>query len=142
MKYLKLSVLFFGFSWLLSACVTFAYNSPGISYICSDLNKNDMMTTNILTKNNFTERQTYDNSSSITALTNPCYDCEIYTKLFKTNGDSFRPLITTMGYSGPISNTVVGTSTVSDPGDYYIEYKRNDFTLLTTHHCGTWHIDF
>lgn len=80
--------------------------------------------------------QEYENTSSITVLTNPCPDCKILVRVWNSDKDWSSARITKMGHTYDI-----GRTTHAVPGKHKLKLQRSDTTLLNTAHVATWYID-
>ena len=113
-----------------------AYDSPKVVTVIENALVKNQWTTNSATytkNNNFI--QTYEHTTSFTTLTNPCPKCKIQTALYGPNNVEY--IVTVMG-----DNKQLDTSGLSNVlGDYRIENRRYDTTLLNTYHYALWHLN-
>lgn len=134
-KIIKISVILLIFTLCLSFCVVKAYDSPQVVMVIRNgLVKNEWTDPSVrYTKINMTT-QSYQNDDTFIALTNPCNNCQIKTRLIGQYNE--QTVTTTRGTTKQYTNSLM-----NELGDYYIRIKRSDITLLTTYHYATWHLN-
>ncbi len=134
MKFLKLAVITLAVAVVTDYALTQAYTNQSGVGILLDLVKNEHQDTSVREKTNYST-QTYENFASSTPLTSPCPKCQIATRLHCVDtGDTIGAIITVAGETKDFNINTVN----QNPGNYYLEVWREDWTLLETHHSGQW----
>lgn len=132
----KMLSVFLVLSIALSFSLVKAYNTPAsVQIIQNDLKYQTYTTGTWYTKNTFGIAQRVYNRETFTAMTNPCTDCQVASRLRRSPSDYSTVVVTKMGGTG------VFTEMSTTEGDWQLQQMRYDFTLLTTYHYGTWYIN-
>lgn len=134
-KIIKISAILLIFTLSLSFCVVKAYDSPQVVMVVRNgLIRNEWTDPSVTYTKINTKIQSYQNDDTFTALTNPCNNCEIKTRLVGPYNE--QTVTTTRGTTEEYKNSLM-----NELGNYYIRIKRSDTTLLNTYHYATWHLN-
>mgnify|MGYP004531892893 CR=1 FL=1 len=134
-KLLRYSLILLTICIVSDLCVTKAYKYSTASGVALnyDLKYNSFTDSPYRSKVDW-QNQTYQNIGSHTAISSPCNNCQILTKLATESGNLFEGRVTVAGQT----TTLYGGNY---PDDFKLMLKRNDVTLLTTTHTGFWTIN-
>lgn len=145
MKFLKYSVLILTLAIVTDFALASAYSSPAMVDVSPTLSATGVYTSNTFTKNTGQSvRQAYEHFSSITALTNPCPNCQIGTRI---RAYIINPLSgeITEEYPEGIKTRMGDVSYFNDivnyEGDNLVYVWRHDFTTLKTYHSALWYLN-
>ena len=134
MKYLKVTLAVLVLAIICNATGIFATSSPIM--VSLSLSGNKSKETSYRIKEDNTS-QKYEHSWSASTIHRPCKTCYVLTEIIDTSGK--------IACGGCSWATVMGethTFPTSKTGKYKLRLSRQDPTIWTTDHVGTWHIDY
>lgn len=140
MKFIKISVCILMVSIIASNVITAnaGNNNRAVTpqvYTYVNLKKNEEYTMEERYQKRTYTNQTYRNSSTSTTLTNPCKNCVIQVRAFYSSGGATPGVMTKMGDGEHyLENSDI-------LGEWYLKFKRYDFTVVNTTHGGVWYLD-
>jgi len=79
--------------------------------------------------------QTYKTTGANTTLNTPCESCQFLIELYTESGTKEAGVISALNLTHQLEPSLTST-----PDNFYLRYRRFDFTLLKTYHIGVWHI--
>lgn len=145
MKFLKYSVLILTLAIATDFALASAYSSPAMVDISPTLSASGVYTSSTFTKNTGQSvRQAYENYSSITALTNPCPNCVIATRVRAYINNPLNGEITEEypeGITTRMGEVRHFNNIVNYEGDNLVYVWRHDFTALKTYHSALWYLN-
>ena len=133
-KSLKIISLLLVLTLALSFTVVRAYDSPlSAIWMIHDLTS-DYTSGTTYNKNTVLYQSIY-NKEMFTVLTNPCTNCVLQSRVVRDGNINCAPISTTMKHYGvfEVDSAVLG--------NYKLERRRADPTLLKTASYGTWYIN-
>ena len=137
LKYIKILSILFILTMILSFTAVKAYdNPPSAQWMISDLKHSSWNTGEKFAKTALDINQSMYNREMFTAITNPCTNCVLESKLIRDD-----PYEVTDINQSKMGDYIKFSNLSSVNGVYDLQLKRYDFTLLDTYSYGTWYIN-